>query len=187
MQKNKTEINIDDISFILDEIVRLNGMDWETLKEYYKKDKRDWLFTIPHFSGDGELTLGEAAGRRLQSFAVRYLSTDADLDSNFDTNHFIQALKKDFVWIFLKNNSEVNQRNINKMLLAAIKRAKANHKILTHYIPCVLFRSKGHEAFRIGPVQFIWMEKFLEINKERFETERQNIRAEHIIIHSANR
>jgi hypothetical protein len=181
MSKTKLEKDIDDIDFIANEIVRYASMEVRDLMAYLREHKEDYWHSVPHPSGSGNLTVGAAAGRRFYELAARHLSTRPDLKHNFDTELFTAAVKKEFVWTFLKRGEkELSQRVIDKMLAAAVKRAKKEHKALTHYIPCIVVSSKEPEAFRIGPVTFVCMEKFLHDHKEAFEAERESIREDHI-------
>jgi hypothetical protein len=182
VKKTKTDRDIEDIEFIVDELVRFASMDAKTMIGHLKENKNDAWFNLPHPRNDGSiLTIGEAAGHRLYDLASRHLATTPDLNNDFEIGAFIAAVKKEFVLRFLKNGEkELSQRTIDKMLSAAVKRTKRSHKALTHYIPCVVVSSDQPEAFRVGPVVFHRMEKFLEEHKEAFEISRQQIREDHI-------
>lgn len=182
MKKTKTDRDIEDIEFIVDELVRFASMDIKTMIAHLKEHKNDAWFNLPHPRNDGShLTIGAAAGRRLFDLATRHLRTTADLDNDFEINAFIDSVKNGFVLTFLKNGEkQLCQRTIEKMLAAAVKRAKKSHKALTHYIPCVVVSSDQPEAFRVGPVIFYRMEKFIDEQREAFEISRQRIREDHI-------
>jgi hypothetical protein len=182
MSKTKSEKDIDDIDFIINELVRYGSMEVRDLMAYLREHKNDYWHSIPSPRGDGShLTIGEAAGRRFYELAARHLATRADLNNNFDIDLFIKAVKNEFVWTFLKKREkELSQRTLDKMLSGAVRRAKKAHKALTHYIPCIIVSSSEPEAFRIGPVVFVRMEKFLQEHKDAFEAERERIREDHI-------
>lgn len=180
MSKTKAQRDIEDCEFILSEIVRLNSMEFKDLMAYLDEHKNDSWFDVPHPSGSGGLVCGEAAGRRFYDLTSRHLATQASLRNNFDPEDFTSIVRGEFSFRFLKQGTEVNQRNIDKMLSAAVKKAKANHKALTHYIPCVVVSSAEPEAFRIGPVVFVRMEKFVREHREAFEAERERIQLDHI-------
>lgn len=181
MRKTKAEKDIEDIDFIVNEIVRFASMEVRDLMTYLSEHKNDAWFNVPHPSGSGgHLTIGEAAGRRFYELAARHLSTRGDLH-NFDTDLFTDAVKKEFVWMFLKKGErELSQRTLDKMLAAAVKRAEKKHKALTHYIPCIVVSSNDPETFRIGPTAFVRMEKFLQEHRDAFEEEKERIRGDHI-------
>jgi hypothetical protein len=181
MGKTKLEKDADDIDFIANEIVRYASMEVRDLMAYLREHKEDYWHSVPHPSGSGNLTIGAAAGRRFYELAARHLSTRADLKHNFDTDLFTAAVKKEFVWTFLKKGErELSQRVIDKMLAAAVRRAKKEHKALTHYIPCIVVSGSEPDAFSIWPVLFVRMEKFLQEHKEPFEAEKERIREDHI-------
>lgn len=167
---------------MLSELIRFAAMDVRTMMAHLREHKKDAWCNVPHPRDDGgQLTIGEAANRRFYEMAIRHLSTRPDLNHNFEIDAFIAAVKREFVYTFLKKqNSAVNQRTLDRMLSAAVKKAKKAHKALTHYIPCVLVSSSEPEAFRIGPVIFYRMEKFLADHQDAFEASKERIRADHI-------
>lgn len=182
MGKTKAEKDIEDVDFIINEIIRFASMEARDFITYLREHKNDAWFSIPHPSKKGSiLTIGEAASRRFYELAKRHLSTRPDLNNNYDINLFIDAVEKEFAWMFLKKREkELSQRTLEKMLAAAVKRAKKEHKSLTHYIPCIVVSSSEPETFRIGPVIFVRMEKFLQEHKTEFDLERERIRENHI-------
>ncbi len=157
-------------------------MDVPTIMAHLRTHKKDAWCNLPHPSGDGgHLTIGEVADWRLYELATRHLATRLDYFHNFDIEAFISGLKQELVWTFVKKKEqEVNQRTVDKMLSASIKRAKKLHKALTHYIPCVLVSSSQPEAFRLGPVVFYRMEKFLSDHEQAFDASKERIRQDHI-------
>lgn len=182
MSKTKAEKDIEDINFIINEITLFASMEVLDLMAYLREHKNDAWFSIPHPSGSGShLTIGEAAGRRFYELAARHLSTRSTLNNNFDVDLFTEAVRKEFAWMFLKKGEkEISQRNLDKMLAAAVKRAGKEHKALTHYIPCIVVSSSEPEEFKIGPVDFVRMEKFLQEYKDAFQAEKERIREDHI-------
>ena len=180
MKLNKAAQDEEDIAFIIDEIVRINSMEFHDLIAYLRENKNDAWFTVSHPNGNGDLTIGQAAARRFYDIAKRHLSTTPELNDNFDTEDFANAVEKEFVRVFLKNGEkEINQKVTDKMLSTAVKRDRKSHKALKYFIPCVIVSSKEPSKFRIGPVTFTRMENFLVEYKNTFE-ERVRIKAEHI-------
>lgn len=180
MSKTKAQRDIEDIKFILSEIVRLHSMEFTDLMAHLDENENDSWYEVPHPSGSGGLVCGEAAGRRFYDLTARQLATQPNLRNNFDPEDFARIVMSEFSARFLKQGAEVNQRNIDKMFSAAVKKSKAKHKELTHYIPCIVVSSAEPEAFRIGPVVFVRMEKFIGEHREAFEAERERIRLDHI-------
>lgn len=115
MKRTKTDRDIEDIEFIVDELVRFASMDAKTMIAHLREHKNDAWFNLPHPRNDGRhLTIGEVAGRRLYDLASRHLTTTADLNNNFEINAFIDAVKIEFVLRFLKNGEkELSQRTIS--------------------------------------------------------------------------
>src|SRR4051794_10753227 len=103
MSKTKAEKDEEDIFFILNEMARFASMEIHDLMVYLREHKNDAWFSVPSPRGDGShITIGEAAGRRFYELAERHLATRDDLNNNFDIDLFIEAIKKEFVWMFLK-------------------------------------------------------------------------------------
>jgi hypothetical protein len=74
----KAEKDIDDINFIINEIIRFASMEVHDLSEFLEEN------TVPNPSGSEVYRIGEAASRRFYELASRHLSTRPDLNNNFD-------------------------------------------------------------------------------------------------------
>lgn len=180
MKLNKAAKDEEDTAFIIDEIVRFASMEFRDLMDYLREHKNDAWFTLPHPTKEGHLTIGQAAALRFYEMAKRHLSTQSELNNNFDTEDFTKTVEKEFVRVFLKNEEkEINQRVTDKMLSAAVKQARKTHKAIKHFIPCVIVSSKEPEIVRIGPVILIRIEKFLQDYKSVFDDERTRIKKEY--------
>jgi hypothetical protein len=119
--------------------------------------------------------------RRFYDIAASHLATLKVRQENFIVGRVALIIAREFVERFIKGEGrELNERNINKMLSAAVKKAEAEHKVLTHYIPCVVVDTDKPQEFSIGLVKFTWMESFLRDHSALFEVERERICDEHI-------
>jgi hypothetical protein len=177
---SKTAQDIEDINFIIEEIIRFRSMEWTELKQALE-GSNDGLCTIPHPDPEkGQLICGRAAYNRFYRIAERHLATEKSLQANFSPENFAGMVLNEFVRVFLKEMKEVNQRFVNKMLSAAMKKLKAKQKSLTHYIPCVVLNENQPEEFNMGPVRFCLMKKFLQDQQENFESTKITLRDESI-------
>jgi hypothetical protein len=175
-KKSKTVQDIEDVTFIMEEIIRFRSMSFEELKVHHETNRQDALCSIPHPEPErGILVCGREAYNRFYQIAERHLATEPSLKNNFDAEVFANAVVEEFVRVFLKDAREVDQRWVNKMLSATVKKLKSKHKALTHYIPCVIVSDKEPQEFRIGPVRFMTVDKFLSENHEALENERRRL------------
>ncbi|MGQ0556652.1 MAG: hypothetical protein ACT4PN_11995 [Nitrospiraceae bacterium] len=157
--------NIRDITFIVSEIHRLSAMSAHDLRTFMRRDQ-NWGYHIPHPEGSGLLPCGSEAYFKIGEISKRYLVTQGDLDQRIDQDRFRNAVTKELLSRFLKEERQVNERQVAKMLAAAIKTVKKRIYDLTHFVPCVVFLDKVPDQFEIGSVRFIWMKDFLKDNSE---------------------
>ena len=172
----KTTQNINDVNFILQEIFRFTSMPWSELKDLSEDHRRDFLCCVPHPDGrGGSLICGREAYNRFYELAKRCLSSEEKRD-DFDLQAFTRSIREEFVRVFLKEQKEVDERSVSKMLAAAMKKIKKMQKSLTHYIPCVIVFENQPDRFQIGPVHFTTIENFLNDHRNDFEKKRHHLR-----------
>ncbi len=157
--------NIKDVTFIVSEIHRLSAMSAHDLRTFMRRDQ-SWGYYIPHPEGSGLLPCGKEAYFKIGEISKRYLVTQGNLDQRIDQDRFRKAVTKELLSRFLKEERQVNERQVARMLAAAIKTVKKRIYDLTHFVPCVVFSDKVPDQFEIGPVRFIWMKDFLKDNSE---------------------
>lgn len=182
MNKKKSEQDLDDIEFIISELMRFQRMEIRELMAYLREHKEDSFAFITGMDGN-ELTVGREAIIRFFELSTRHLATLKNQSRDFDEEKFTEKVIRQFVWTYLnKDNMKqcIETRDIDKMLSTAIKRAKLEHESTTHYIPCTLLHVRDAEAFEIGIVKFIPTEQFLKQEQEAFDLEKVKIRDEHI-------
>jgi hypothetical protein len=166
---DKITNDIEDINFIISEIIRFASMEFQELITHIDKNKQDGLCAIKHPFKNSELICGQEAFRRFYQITKRhFLNTLKDSASDFDEEDFIQELIKEFSNKFLKNQNEVNKSTVQSFLSATLKKSKAKHKPLTHYIPCVVVGESKPDRFNLGIVEFIRMEIFSDENQKKF-------------------
>jgi hypothetical protein len=149
------------------------------LFSHLENNKRDRLCSVPHPNGHGILICGRDAIERFIQLAERHLIAQK-VEKKVDLEVFTNAITDELVQRFLKETREIERKSVDRMLSAALKKVKAKHQSLTHFIPCVVVFESDPKEFQIGPVHFIWMEKFLNDKKEEIEKERERIRLDHI-------
>lgn len=163
--------SVDDVGFVISEIFRFHSMPVHDLFAHLESNKRDRLCSVPHPDGQGILICGRDALERLMGLAEGYLLS-RDAERRIDIKVYFHRLIDEFVLRFLKETRKVDQQNVDRMLASALKKVKAKHQSLTHFIPCIVVFESEPPEFRIGPVHFKWMEKFLSDNKKEIEEQR---------------
>ena len=140
----------DDIEFVLSEVARIQRMDpQEVLKLRFPEN----LSTLPHPSGTGIMRCGAAAHRRLQSLVDLALSR-SQYAGRVEAEAVFTKLKSVIVKRFLCENRELNTKEADRAVSAAIRAAARARTDLTHFIPCHLGHAKTPESFSIGSVRF---------------------------------
>lgn len=140
----------DDIEFVLLEAVRIGRMDpRETLKLPFPEN----MATLPHPSGTGQMLCGAMAYKRLQSLVDLALSRSQHA-GRIEPEAVFTKLKSVIVRRFLCEKRELNTREADRAVSAAIKAAARARTDLTHFVPCHLGHAETPESISIGPVRF---------------------------------
>lgn len=164
---DKTQQDIADLNFIISEIDRFLSMPFNEMKVHFQNNKADIFCQVPHPSGKGHLQCGRRAFGKFSDIAKRHLLTQPHLHRRTDTEQLKQAIIKEFSNVLLRESKETDEKRVAVMLSAAVKRIERSLTDITYYIPCVVVVHDEPDQFSIGPVQFIWMERFLkEIESE---------------------
>ncbi len=188
MSMTKDQVDIEDVSFILGEVRRIAKMSLAEEKKHISENRNssDFLYVLRDEDEKGEYVCGREASRRLYKLGERHLDRQRELRENTDPVRFNEVLASLLVRRFLTESREVNKREMQAMLSAAVKRLKAEQESLTHYIPCVIFEvfpEEGHvaqklkqakyEQFDIGPVKFLRTAEFLRKHKRAIKGDLQ--------------
>src|SRR6185436_20199232 len=101
-EKTKTEKDIEDIEFIVDEMIRFGSMDLKSLIDYLRKNKNDaWFYLLNPKDHSRRWFIGEAAQRRFVDLASRHLATSSDLHNDCEISAFTNEVKSEFSSRFL--------------------------------------------------------------------------------------
>jgi hypothetical protein len=166
---DKISCDIDDVEFILGEIIKFASMEPQALFAFLKDKNEDALCSVPHPSrGGGILICGREAFRRFYFITERLLKTLGDSASDYDDNDVYKKIINNFSKNFIKVGVEINKNAVQSFLSTALKQSRKNHKELIHYIPCVVVHEEKPERFNIGIVEFIRTETFLRENEDKF-------------------
>ena len=173
----KDQLDIEDVNFILSEVKRISAMSISEERQHIKENPNahDFLYFFRDSESKNEYICGRQASWRLRKLGDRSLDRQKDHRNDMDPVEFAEELSSLLVRRFLKEGREVNKREVQAMLAAAIKRLKSIHKVLTHFIPCVVFEvfpenqrlvhkevEKKYKEFQIGPVKFLRTKDFLQ-------------------------
>lgn len=161
----KTTDDIADIHFIVAEIHRLNSMSLEERRTFFKGRPYDWLYSFPNPAGSRYLPCGREAHMRVEKLALRHLVTEQYVRDKVDKKVFVEIVKAQISDTFLRVNNAVDEKHVKKMLSRAVKKVAVNLDDLTSYIPCVLVSAENPDHFRVGPVRFFTMKRFLRDNE----------------------
>jgi hypothetical protein len=160
---SKTNSNVADVVFILEEIKRFAAMGLEEIRSL---SQHDLASALPHPSGHGQLFCGQAAAERIEELADRYLAAHP-LSGRLDPNRVIEFLGEEIVHRFLAEAKQVDEQQIVQILTAAINRAAVLCTDTVHFLPCHLSWAESPELFAIGPVRFRLGRKFfMQIDRE---------------------
>lgn len=172
---NKPRSDLKDVEFVIEEIWRFLRMSQTDLLEHIKKNKIDAFCTIRNPVKNGDLIIGRQAQLRILSLAERHLAAQTGFNFDISSEEFAAAVQDAFAQFFIKEDREVDTRNIDRMLSFAVRRSKEKFKPTTHYLPCVLVGDEDPNEFEIGPVRFVRTEKFLSEHNPKIEETRKSI------------
>ena len=144
-----------DAEFVLSECARLNDLIRQTKPgergQLLSKDA--FLFSLPSPIGFGQIPCGRKALNRLHKIAIIALD-QSDAAGKVEAEKVLQALKREFVYRFIKEKRSPNISQIERAMAASVKAAKRLCSDAVHFIPCRLMYDKGLGTFAIGPVMF---------------------------------
>lgn len=175
---SKSENNINDIKFILERVIWYLKQPFGTLIEYFKENKLDAFYSLPHPEG-GMLICGLEANKRFESISKRFLSTQKEKKHKTDISKFTNELKNEFVDRFILKQQEICQRNVDRMIASSYKRVAINFKAIRHFIPCSIFKTSKPSIFKVGPVEFLHKSQFFMKYEKEIEARREEIAKEH--------
>lgn len=150
--------DIEDISFILNEIKKHSSMTVEDFRELVKKDSFYLFYTLDLSSGK-HIQIGREAALRFKSIAERHCKL---FQHTIDVSSLELAIKLSFAKTFIEKENPIEIKFVDRMLSKAVKETQENHKMITHYIPCVITRQGEPSEFKIGPVRFLTTKKFFK-------------------------
>jgi len=165
----KSEQNLADLEFILNELAAVSALSIDELKLRLEKHPEDTLHHIR--LSDGSLRISTAAiSKRFQNIALRKSESDAENDS-YDLNSFITNLKSQFALIFLEHQHPLSRKTSDRMIDKALTKLKSERETITHFIPCEFLYKQEPKKFELGPVTFHTVEGFLEQYGEKIQDE----------------
>jgi hypothetical protein len=150
---------VDDIEFVFSEAARIYELEKEAVAtRSFEKLKlslstEDSFASLPDPSGQGTLTCGAAAHRRLADVVDHALST-SKFNGRLDRQNVLEALKKTIVEYFLREKRQLDAETAQLAVNAAIETAAAAITDLIHLLPCHLVQEEIPTSFSIGGVTF---------------------------------
>jgi predicted nuclease of predicted toxin-antitoxin system len=147
----KKQTPVDAVEFIFAECARF----MQFLPNDFRSIPRDdLLHTIPDPRGRGShLICGKVAAQKLEELAER-ATAQGNLSGKIDKNTIVEPLRYLLVKRFLQERKDVNTKNVDRLLSAAARHARAKCTSVTHFIPCHLTFVEEPNELRFGPVVF---------------------------------
>lgn len=152
-----------DYECILSEIERFVGMTTKDLMDYFRLHPQDGLCTVPRPNG-GTLPFTRAGQRRFLQVATRGLDAIGPEAWKYDVARVMGALKSEFMSA-LVGHANITVKNAHDIFERALLASASDHRELVHYIPCIVVGHWKTQVFTIGPVQFVYRERFLKENE----------------------
>lgn len=172
MSTNRNAGWVADIEFVFAECVRIQKAISDAINKdpssLQKMPREDMWGDLPGPDGRGPLMCGRAANQRLWRLAEQAIK-HSDASGTIETEPVHKALGKILVQRFLTEGLDINQKEAQRALSAAVKKAKRARIDRTHYVPCRLMYNKGPASFTIGPVSFHVRDRFNERMASHFE------------------
>jgi hypothetical protein len=148
---------VEDVQFILAECSRFWALqqEWFTTHHAPEELRDGFLWELPHPTDErAKIPCGRAGVGRVEDLA-RVAAQRAGIDRQVDILTVRTPLAKALVRRFILEKRPVNIQQVERSLSEACKRAKADLKTITHYIPCHLMLAERPEHFTIGPITFL--------------------------------
>lgn len=155
----KWKNDLADVQAIYEDVLRFSRMtfdEWKTHLEDHPEDRGLYHINLPE---GGHLQIGVAATDRFFALTQRLIA-DAPKNADLHRGTLNSAIRTEFVEMFLRNRREITRSAVDKMLARALKAARQEHRMLTHYLPCLLVHNREPLEFRVGPVRFLHVSKF---------------------------
>lgn len=139
---------LDDFKFVFDAINQFNRV------KGVKRPFTEWLATLPHPSGKGSMLCGMDAYQRLRDMTERALAQSRIYAGKLEAGAVFSELQEITVQRFFREKRELNTKEADRAVSAAVKAAAKHRQTLTHFIPCHLVTGRNPDVFSMGPVLF---------------------------------
>ncbi|WP_332608570.1 hypothetical protein [Achromobacter sp. ESBL13] len=176
MSENKKNAFVTEVQFIMDECMRL-GPKVSSSSNLKQIPRDDYLFTLPHPAGRGEMICGKAAAQavgRLADEAARR----SGITGQVDRDTIRKPLERLLVSRFFNENRAVDVMQVDRILASAAKQAKSNLATIVHLIPCHLMRGGEPDELVFGPVKFMNRSGFRKLILDAQKITRNSARTE---------
>jgi hypothetical protein len=152
-----------DYEFIANEVGRLAQLTPQELLKYYAEHKEDALCML--WAGERSLPGTRACYERFDQIVTRGLKSLGPDARTHDHSTLRNLLVRKFAAEAGKIVVETTDENAHALFEEVLRVAQAEHRELTHYIPCFLVAQRTPERFSIGPVSFMVQEAFMRDNE----------------------
>jgi Apea-like HEPN len=157
------------LSFVFDECARVHQLILNTPPGKLKDLPRsDISGDLPHPNGRGQITCSAAGIQRLRQLAEQAL-LNSDAVGTLEPERVYRALRTIVVDRFLKQQTPIDERNVEKAMASTVKLAKRDRANTVHYFPCRLMYTAKPDSFSIGAVTFMTAAQFNQRMRDKFE------------------
>jgi hypothetical protein len=165
---NKKAAWVQDLSFVFEECARVHELVSNTPPGEFKNLPRtDVGGDLPHPSGRGNMVCSVAGVRRVRHLAEQALLS-SDAGGTLEQERVCRAFRTIIVDRFLKEEMQIDERNVEKAMASAVKIAKRDRADTVHYLPCRLMYMAKPDSFSVGPVTFMTVTQFNQRMAEKF-------------------
>ncbi|HEX8168148.1 MAG TPA: hypothetical protein VF601_20465 [Beijerinckiaceae bacterium] len=153
---NKKQELVQAVAFVFEECTRLQRLLEEGIrtKDGIKRIPREDAFhTIPHPTGGGSILCGRAAAMKLEKLAEE-AGRRSGLSRRVERDTLLRPLGELIVQRFLREKRPLDVTQVERVLSAVGKQARASCTDIEHLVPCHLMHAKDPAELRVGPVVF---------------------------------
>lgn len=172
LKPNKSDQNLQDCLFILNQINTLNDSASEIYKTIKNKPS-EGLFHLRHPEGKGIIICGHEAYFRFKTVASRYLEGFVKQAGSTEVSGFAEILRDEFASRYIKLGQQMNRATVSRLLDSAYQKLQEKYESLIHFIPCSVIASDNPNEFQIGPVLFLHKTRFWELYGNKIEEQKE--------------
>jgi len=168
-QRTLSRKDFRDYEFILKEMERALSMVGPALMAHYNAHQEDAFYTLPRSDGRGHLPFTRKGESHFYEIVHRGLRAMGSASRRYDISNLVNALKLAFI-AGKEDEPPLTAENAHELFETVIREVEEGLDVLTHYIPCSIVAHSQPDQFEVGPVKFVWRERFFRENESVLRT-----------------